>query len=90
MSGRNASSASSLNARIQNILSEQSSDSEWDQVMDEHEAKMKEAEAAKYLVQTVEGIAHCHARGVIHRDIKSGNVLYDGEGNLKLTDFGFA
>ena len=32
--------------------------------------RLGEAEAARYFVQTVEAVAHCHEHGVIHRDIK--------------------
>jgi serine/threonine protein kinase len=37
-----------------------------------------------------EAIAHGHARGVVHRDIKPGNVLVDPEGRPKVIDFGIA
>ena len=35
-------------------------------------------------------LAHAHARGVVHRDLKPDNVLFDAKNNLKLIDFGLA
>ncbi|MCO4772647.1 MAG: serine/threonine protein kinase, partial [Deltaproteobacteria bacterium] len=40
------------------------------------------------LLATLDGLAHAHARGVVHRDIKPGNVLLGVHGEIKLTDFG--
>ena len=34
------------------------------------------------------GLAHCHCRSVLHRDIKLDNILLDGEEGVKLCDFG--
>jgi serine/threonine protein kinase len=40
--------------------------------------------------RTVNGLKFLHERQIIHRDIKSDNILYNYMGDVKLADFGFA
>ena len=43
----------------------------------------------KYIFKQIAlGIAHCHCRSVLHRDIKLDNILLDGEVGVKICDFG--
>jgi hypothetical protein len=42
------------------------------------------------LIEVARALEHAHARGVIHRDLKSGNVLLDPSGRALLADFGAA
>ncbi|MFD2133078.1 Stk1 family PASTA domain-containing Ser/Thr kinase [Pseudogracilibacillus auburnensis] len=47
-------------------------------------------EALEVMKQLTDAIAHAHANGLIHRDIKPQNILMDRFGNVKVTDFGIA
>jgi eukaryotic-like serine/threonine-protein kinase len=40
------------------------------------------------LIEVARALQHAHERGVIHRDLKPGNVLFDERGRVKLADFG--
>jgi predicted Ser/Thr protein kinase len=42
------------------------------------------------MIQICEAVEHAHRRGVIHRDLKPGNILVDQNGQPKILDFGLA
>ena len=46
--------------------------------------------AANIISQVAEGLHHAHQQGIVHRDVKPGNVLVTPEGGAKLSDLGLA
>jgi len=59
-------------------------------VMKSFKRGLTEKELACTLQQTLKGLAYVHAQKRIHRDIKSGNLLLQQDGRVKLCDFGVA
>jgi len=51
---------------------------------------LPEREAAAIAADIADGLYHAHKRGIVHRDVKPGNVLLDREGRARLADFGIA
>src|SRR5271165_721119 len=47
-------------------------------------------EALKLAIQIAGALEEAHARGILHRDLKPGNILVTGNGTSKLIDFGLA
>ena len=54
------------------------------------ETKLKPEQAAKIIYQTAMGLTTAHDKGVIHRDIKPGNLMVNARGAVKIADFGIA
>lgn len=48
---------------------------------------MTEGQIASVCRETLKGLQHLHSKGVIHRDIKSDNILLGNEGNIKLSKY---
>jgi beta-lactam-binding protein with PASTA domain/predicted Ser/Thr protein kinase len=56
----------------------------------EEEGPLDPARAVDLTTQVLRATRFAHRRGVIHRDLKPHNVIVDGEGRAKVTDFGIA
>jgi serine/threonine-protein kinase len=52
--------------------------------------RLEADEAAGLAVQACRGLAHAHAAGLVHRDVKPQNLLRRDDGTLKVADFGIA
>jgi serine/threonine protein kinase/predicted ATPase len=56
----------------------------------DHEKRLLPDEALDIVLQVAEGLQHIHDCGIIHRDIKPGNIILATDGTPKILDFGLA
>ena len=56
----------------------------------EKDGKISYDETLRIMHQVCTGLAAAHKKGLIHRDLKPGNILFDEDGNAVLGDFGLA
>jgi serine/threonine protein kinase len=56
----------------------------------DQEGPIEPREAIELALQVARGLSFAHENGLVHRDVKPQNVLIDGDGRAKVTDFGIA
>lgn len=61
-----------------------------EQILQANPAPMDERQALGILAGAAKGLSSLHTAGILHRDIKPGNILMPRSGGLRLTDFGLS
>jgi cyclin-dependent kinase 14 len=60
------------------------------QYLEKHPGGLNTFNVKLFLYQLLRGLAYCHQRRILHRDLKPQNLLISEQGELKLADFGLA
>jgi serine/threonine-protein kinase len=56
----------------------------------DRDIRLSHAQAAVLGAEVAQGLAYAHVRGLVHRDVKPANLLFDEEGRVRIADFGVA
>jgi protein-serine/threonine kinase len=59
-------------------------------MVEERRGNIPENVCVYILYKTLQGLSFLHSKHILHRDIKSDNILINSEGLIKLADFGYA
>lgn len=59
-------------------------------VISNNKQNSSEAFISLQMLKLLKALKHCHNANIIHRDIKPSNIMFDGDGEVKLIDFGAA
>jgi serine/threonine protein kinase len=54
------------------------------------ERKMQPPRATEIALEILAGLEHAHEQGILHRDIKPGNIIFGSDGKARIMDFGIA
>ncbi|KAF9596674.1 hypothetical protein IFM89_012873 [Coptis chinensis] len=65
-------------------------ESDLEAVIRDRNIVLSPADIKSYIQMTLKGLAFCHKKWVLHRDMKPNNLLIGADGQLKLADFGLA
>ncbi len=59
------------------------------EILDKTEAPLPEDQALEVILQVAEALKYMHSLGLVHRDVKPGNIMFTPRGRAKLIDLGF-
>ncbi|MAE45534.1 MAG: hypothetical protein CMJ86_01465 [Planctomycetes bacterium] len=59
------------------------------EILDKTEAPLPEDQALEVILQVAEALEYMHSLGLVHRDVKPGNIMFTPRGRAKLIDLGF-